>query len=44
MFMLLSDLFLRGDGEFVAGDEAANLLQRKSQKLLTLHHLREMLL
>ena len=42
-FRVQSDLFLSGDGEFVAGDEAANLLQRKAQKLFTLHHLGEML-
>lgn len=41
---MLSDLLLRGNSEFVAGDEAAHLLQRKAQKLLSLHHLAEMLL
>ncbi len=44
MCIVLSDLLLRGDGELVTGDEAAHLLQRKAQKLLSLHHLREMLL
>lgn len=42
--MVLSDLLLCGDSEFVTGDEAAHLLQRKAKKLLTLHHLGEMLL
>lgn len=37
-------LLLRGNGEFVAGDEAAHLLQRETQELLSLHHLSEMLL
>lgn len=42
--VVLSDLLLCGDGEFVTGDEAAHLLQRKAQELLSLHHLAEMLL
>jgi len=39
-----ADLLLSGHGEFVAGDEAAHLLQREAQELLSLHHLREVLL
>lgn len=39
-----ADLLLRGNGEFVTGDEAAHLLQSETQKLLSLHHLGEMLL
>lgn len=41
---IFSDLLLGGNGEFVAGDEAAHLLQSQTQELLSLHHLTEMLL
>lgn len=41
---MLSDLLLGGDGEFIAGDEAAHLLQSEAQELLPLHHVCEMLL
>lgn len=41
---MLSDLLLGGDGEFIAGDEAAHLLQSEAQELLPLHHLCEVLL
>lgn len=41
---MISDLLLSGNGEFVARDEAANLLQSQTQELLPLHHLAEMLL
>lgn len=44
IFMVTPDLFLCWHGEFVAGDEAAHLLQRKAQKLLALHHISKMLL
>lgn len=44
MYIVFSDLLLCGNGEFVTGDEAAHLLQRQAQKLLSLHHLSEMLL
>lgn len=44
IFMVTPDLFLCWHGEFVAGDKAAHLLQRKAQKLLALHHISKMLL
>lgn len=37
-------LFFRRYGEFVAGDETANLLHAQVEELLALHHLREVLL
>lgn len=43
-FRSRADLLLRGNSQFVAGDEVAHLLQRETQKLLSLHHLSEMLL